>query len=270
LPNALAGDPPLNQVVTRTWEAGVRGTLENSLKWNASWFRADNRNDILFVAASQNGFGYFKNFGKTRRQGLELDLNTRISRVTLGGGYTFLDATYQSPEFVDGSSNSTNDEAAAGKKGFEGSIPIGVGARIPLIPQHMGKVYADIQATSKLTVDLGIVALSSSVARGNENNSHSPDGVYYLGPGTSPRYAVVNVGARYRVARKLELFAQISNLFDRHYYSGAQLGPVGFTSEGNFLARPLPAVNGEFPLQHSTFFAPGAPLGAWGGMRFRF
>ena len=27
LPNAMAGDPPLDQVVTRTWEAGARGSI---------------------------------------------------------------------------------------------------------------------------------------------------------------------------------------------------------------------------------------------------
>ena len=62
LPNALAGDPPLEQVVTRTWEAGLRGVFESSVNWNAGWFRADNRNDVLFVASTQTGFGYFRNF----------------------------------------------------------------------------------------------------------------------------------------------------------------------------------------------------------------
>ena len=101
LPNALAGDPPLNQVVTRTWEAGVRGGgADSKVSWSAGWFRADNRNDILFVASQQTGFGYFKNFGKTRRQGVELDLNSRIRRVNFGAGYTYLGATYQSAETV--------------------------------------------------------------------------------------------------------------------------------------------------------------------------
>ena len=72
LPNAMAGDPPLRQVVTRTFEAGARGRLRSNLRWNAGWFRAGNRNDILFVSSEQTGFGYFKNFGKTLRQGFEL------------------------------------------------------------------------------------------------------------------------------------------------------------------------------------------------------
>lgn len=36
----------------------------------------------------QTGFGYFKNFGSTRRQGVELGANGRVGGVTIGGGYT--------------------------------------------------------------------------------------------------------------------------------------------------------------------------------------
>ncbi len=96
LPNALVSDPPLKQVVTRTLEAGVRGTLENNLRWNAGWFRGENYNDLLFVASQQTGFGYFTNFGQTRRQGVEVNMSGKIKHFTLGGNYTFLDATYQS------------------------------------------------------------------------------------------------------------------------------------------------------------------------------
>jgi outer membrane receptor protein involved in Fe transport len=70
LPNALAGDPPLKQVVTRTFEAGIRnGQGESRLNWSAGWFRATNDNDLLFVTSDVTGNGYFKNFGQTLRQG---------------------------------------------------------------------------------------------------------------------------------------------------------------------------------------------------------
>lgn len=271
LPNAMAGDPPLKQVVTRTFEAGLRGgTSESRINWSAGWFFADNRDDILFVASEQTGFGYFKNFGKTRRQGVDVDLRTRIWRIGLGGGYTFLDATYQSEETVNGESNSSNDEAAEGLRGLEGAIEIEPGNRIPFIPQHMLKAFADFQATSKLSFNLSLNAFSSSYARGNENNQHEADGVYYLGPGKSGGYTVVNLAASYQVHRRLELFARINNLLDRQYFSAAQLGPTGFTDTGAFIARPLPAVDGEFPVRHSTFNAPGAPRIVWGGIRLRF
>lgn len=267
LPNAMAGDPPLEQVVTRTFEAGFRSGQESRVNWNFGWFRGENRNDILFVASEQTGFGYFKNFGKTRRQGFEADLNTRLWRFGLGGGYTYLDATYQSEEEVNGESNSSSDAEAPG---LEGLIEIEPGAKIPLIPQHMFKLFADLQATKKLSLNFGVLALSGAFARGNENNEHQPDGTYYLGEGRSPGYAVANFGARYELNRHVELFARVNNLFDKRYFTAAQLGPTGFTAQGNFIARPFAEVDDEYPLQHATFLAPGAPRAAWAGIRLKF
>jgi outer membrane receptor protein involved in Fe transport len=270
LPNAMAGDPPLQQVVTRTVEAGLRGTSEHGFRWSAGWFNAANHNDILFVASEQTGFGYFKNFDTTRRQGVELDANAKAGRVTLGGGYTFLHATFESTETVNGSGNSSNNLAKSVARGLEGTIDIQPGRKIPLIPSHLVKAYADVQITAKLLLDFGVIGISSSYARGNENNRHQPDGTYYLGAGKSPGYGVANLGARYRLHRRIELFAQVNNLFDRRYYSGAQLGPTGFTAAGAYIARPFAVVSGQYPVQQATFYAPGALRGASAGLRFHF
>ena len=270
LPNAMAGDPPLNQVVTRTVEAGVRGGLHTRTHWNAGVFFAENRDDILFVASTNTGFGYFKNFGRTRRQGLELGVKRQAGRVTFGAGYNWLSATFESRETVNGSGNSTNEEAQAGARGLEGTIDIEPGYRIPFIPTHTLKIYADVQATTALAIDVNVVGVSSSLARGNENGAHQPDGTYYLGPGDAPGYAVVDVSARFKATPWLQLFAQLNNLLDRRYYSAAQLGPAAFTQMGTFIARPLPAVNGAFPVQQSTFFAPGAPRALFVGTRLTF
>jgi outer membrane receptor protein involved in Fe transport len=265
LPNALVSDPPLQQVVTRTFEAGLRGGTEN-LRWSAGWFRGQNYNDLLFVASEQTGFGYFTNFGKTRRQGTEISISDRIRKFTLGGNYTFLDATYQSPQIVDGGSNSTND----GGQGMDGNIAISAGDQIPQIPRNLLKAYIEYQATSKISVDLDFDAVGRSFARGNENNLDKPDGVYYLGQSFSPGYGVVNLGGHYQVQKKVQLFVQINNLLNHRYYTAAQLGPSPYDNAGNFIARPFPSVDGEFPIRTTTFFAPGAPIGAWGGIRVRF
>ena len=262
LPNAMAADPPLKQVVTRTLEAGLRGKTESGLDWSAGWFRARNSNDILFVASTQTGYGYFKNFGETLRQGIELDADWKLRRLTTGLGYTLLDATYRSGETVSGSSNSSGDA--------NGVIQIQAGNRIPLAPRHSGKAFLDFHATRRLTIDAGSVAISSSFARGNENGLHRQDGKYFLGPGASPGYAVVNLGVRYRLMGHLLLLAQINNLADRHYFTAAQLGASGFTAQETYIARPFPAVNGNFPIQHTTFYAPAAPRSVWGGLRLSF
>jgi outer membrane receptor protein involved in Fe transport len=267
LPNALVGDPPLKQVVTRTLEAGLRGTLENNLRWSAGWFRAENYNDLLFVASQQTGFGYFLNFGKTLRQGAEISVSGKLRHFTLGGNYTFLDATYQSPQLIAGSSNSVSDGGA----GQEGNINIVPGDEIPQLPRNIFKAYAEYQPTSKISIDLDFDAVGRSFARGDENNLDKPDGVYYLGQGFSPGYGVIDLGAHYQVQKHVQFFLQINNLLNHRYYTAAQLGPTPYDNNQNFVGRPFPAdAAGDFPLRQSTFFAPGAPIGAWAGVRVRF
>lgn len=279
LPNALAGDPPLQQVVTGTWELGARGKPElpfvHNLNWNAGAFRAENHNDIQFVAAPETGTGYFQNFARTQREGFDANLNGRAGRVTWGFDYTFLLATYQSTETLDGSANNTNNLALAGYPGLDGVITVQPGDRIPLVPKHTGKAFADFQATPKLTFGLNEVAVSSAYARGNENNAYKADGLYYLGPGVSPGYAVTDFLAHYDLTKRLQLGIEIDNLFNHRYYTAAQLANTGLSAQGAVLSAPFPAYTtgpeaGSAPAQSATFFAPGAPRRAWVDLRLKW
>jgi outer membrane receptor protein involved in Fe transport len=266
LPNAMAGDPPLDQVRTSTWEVGLRGTRGESLSWNLGAFRAENRDDILFVADDQSGFGYFRNFGKTRRQGVEAGASATFGPVTVSANYTYLDATFRSEEALNGEGNSSNEEGA----GFEGEIEIEPGNRIPLIPRHIAKAMVQWQVLPMLSVSADAMNMGGSYARGNENNEHEADGVYYLGPGRTDRYTVVNFGAELHPMAQVRIFAQVNNAFDRRYYTGSQLGPTGFNTAGEFVARPFagPVIDGERPLLGTTFLAPGAPRSYWVGVRY--
>ena len=268
LPNAMAGDPPLHQVVTNTFEAGIRGSLSGPFKWNVGIFRADNRHDIMFVADDTSGFGYFRNFGKTRRRGVELGAAGHVGDWQFGANYTLLDATYRSSEALLGEGNSSNEEGA----GFEGTIDIEPGNHIPLIPRHMFKAFAQWQILPQWSATADFMAVSGSYARGNENNEHEPDGVFYLGRGRSGGYGVVNLGLEFKPVNALTMFAQVNNLLDHRYYTAAQLGSTGFDAAGNFVARPFagPIVDGERPITGSTFFAPGAPRAWWFGARYAF
>src|SRR5262249_60223314 len=114
--------------------------------------------------------------------------------------------------------------------GLEGTITIRPGDRIPLIPSHLFKLFADYRATSRLSVALDLIASSGMYARGNENNLSQPDGTYYLGAGSTSAYGVVNVGARYQIAKPLQLIAQVNNLFDSHYNTAPQPRPTRRTA----------------------------------------
>ena len=64
LDNALVGDPPLKQVVSHTYEAGLRGhfgsdSKQGVLDWNLGLFRAQNSDDIINVASSASGASIF-------------------------------------------------------------------------------------------------------------------------------------------------------------------------------------------------------------------
>ncbi len=279
LPNSLSSDPPLQQVVTDTWEVGLRGKPEiarfHNLSWNVGAFRDENHNDILFIAAPEIGTGYFQNFAKTLREGVDADLDGRIGPVTWGFDWTFLSATYQSVETLDGSANNTNSVALLGYPGLDGNITVHPGNRIPVIPKHTGKAYAIWQATHKLMFEMNEVIASSSYARGNENNAYTADGVYYVGPGVSPGYAVTNFRAHYDLTRHLQLAVQIDNLFNREYYTAAWLSNTVLTAQGAFQSMAFPAYAdgpdaGSAPSQSVTFFAPGAPRRAWVELKLRF
>ena len=268
LPNALAGDPPLDQVIARTVEGGITLTVAG-FNVRGGVFRTVSRDDILFVADDQAGFGYFRNFGRTRRQGADVDLAGRVGPLTLSAHYTYLDATYRNAETVGGAANSSNEGPAPG---FEGEIDIAAGDRIPLIPRHLFKAGMAIDPVRWLTVSADMVASAGVIARGNENGDHRADGVYYLGAGKTDAYAVVNIGAEIRPTRSMALYMQVKNLFDRNYATAAQLGATGFDARGNFVARPFagPVIEGERPLVNSTFYAPGAPRSVQAGMRLAF
>lgn len=271
LPNALAGDPPLRQVVARTVE--LRAALERpAWQLGASLFATTSSDDILFVSSTSSGYGYFRNFGQTRRQGLELSGQARRGSVALRASYTLLDASYRSAERVGGAANSTNDAPAPG---FDGTIAIQPGDRIPLIPRHTFKLALRWTPSERLTVEADMVAVSGVFARGNENNRHQPDGTFTLGQGRTASYAVANVGAQWRPLAdlpRLTVYTELRNVTGAHYATAAQLGATAFDAQGRYVARPFagPVIDGERPLLSSTFLAPGAPRTVELGLRFAF
>lgn len=271
LPNALVSDPALKQVVSRTFEVGLRSHHTGNYHWSANYFFGQNYNDLLFVASEQTGFGYFLNFGKTRRDGLELELARDWTHWSVGSNYTFLNATYQSPQVIDGGSNSTNDSALAGMPGLDGNIHIAPGDFIPQAPRNLFKLYGQYKPSPKLIVEMDIRAAGSSFARGNENNQDKPDGKFYLGSGKSAGYGVADIGARYQATRHVQFFAQLNNLLDKHYSTASQLGTTPFDNNDRFVARPFGTPygtgDGDIPIRSSAFLAPGTPFNIYGGLK---
>ena len=256
LPNAMAGDPPLKAVRTRTMELGLRGRTEEGSSWRIGLFRADNRDDLLFVADDAAGFGYFRNFGRTRRQGLEWGLETTLDRsVDLSLNGTLLDATWRSAETVRGDAHS----GSSGGPGQPGTITIRPGQRLPLVPRAMLKAGVAWRITEGWSLDLDGQAVAGSLARGNENGEHQPDGVTTLGPGRSAGYGLLHAALHWQPRAGWDITARVNNLLDRRYATAAQLGVAAFNAQGQVDPRPAGAEADGGALRSSTFFAPGAP-----------
>jgi len=249
LPNAMASDPPLRQVVSRTLEAGVRARTASGLRWNATLFRTMSYDDILFVSSSASS-GFFTNFGKTRRQGLEAALERSEGKFSWALNYSLIDAAYQSSAVLFSQANSTADA--------NGDIQVSPGNRIPGIPRQHLNAAANYDLTDRTTVGASAVAVSRQFARGNDNNRHQPDGVNFLGPGEIAGYALLNLNLDYKLDRGLRLFAKLANVFDRRYATTGAL-QQNFFPGGN-LAAPGAQVN-------ETFYAPGAPRALWVGIQ---
>ncbi len=272
LPNAMASDPYLRAVITGTAEVGLRGLIPapgSAARWYASWYRADNRDDILFVS-SGNGAGYFTNFGKTRRQGVEVGAAGKSrpaegSVLDWGASYARNDAKFQSRAVLLSENNSSRGSVAGLR---DNEIEVLPGDRVPGIPLHQFKFWGELALPAALKIGLELTAVSSEIARGNENNRHRA-GIFtnlygqtqtYRAGGSVPGRAVLNFNAGWQASRQWELFVRVNNLFDQRYFSAAVLGNNAFPA-GSFERNPD-------LWQRDLFAAPGAVRTVFAGLRW--
>lgn len=280
IPTALTSDPFLPQVRSLTTEIGLRGAAYNgSLSWNATAYRTELTDDILFVSLGQRNRGVFDTFGKTERDGFELNLKGRFGRHSLRAGYSRLNATFESSARIVNTSNSSSDRTP----GRLDEFTINPGDVIPGLPKHSFRLGWEMDATDSFTFGFSMVAQSFVFARGNENNESEPGGTdltgnaqipglgkRYVGKGKTSGFAVFNFNANYRIDKNLSLFGKVDNIFDRQYATAGDLAVNPFTS-GSFGARDSAGFNyNSFDWTHSLFVGPGAPRAVWFGLNYAF
>ena len=255
LPNAMAGDPPLNQVVAKTYETGLRGKLTETFKWNTSIYRTMNHDDIHFIQSSTLGgsLGYFDNVGRTKRQGFDLGLTGVIDKLFLRAGYSFVSAKYDSDLTLINEVNSTAGED-------DGEFQVRKGNYLAGIPKHQFKLRAQYEVLPKWTVGTNVVYYSDQFVHGNDNNSHVSGA---LTPGKLSGYTVINLDTQVDVGQGWKVFAKAINIFDKDYYSAGRFGETYFSSSGSW--------NGTDAGERSlTSVVPGAPRAGWIGVRYEF
>ncbi|CAM8364216.1 TonB-dependent receptor [Candidatus Methylopumilus planktonicus] len=269
LPAAMADDPPLKQVIAKTYDFGARGYLTDVIKWNASVYHTMNHRDIQFVRAERLNHGYFSNVGRTERQGLDLGLSGQLDKFRWSSSYSFIKATYDSDVDLLSPSNSSSDD---------GSISVKKGNYLPSIPKHQLKLRAQYQVTPDWSVGANLIGFTKQYIWGNENNQHQPnaaesdertacgiesDSPLTKGPacgsGRIKGYTVVNLDTQYNIGQGWSAFAKAINIFDQNYNVSGRLAETMFDSTG--------AYGSETNVRG---LLPGAPRAGWIGFRYEF
>ncbi len=239
LPNAFLADPPLNQVVTKSIEGGLRGNYADMIDWNFGIFHTVNNDDIIFqsTGGTTGNTGFFDNIGDTKRVGVELGLNGDYDNVSWFMNYSFVHATFDDSLTV-ASPNHPLQNAA-------GSIAVESGDRIPGIPEHTLKLGADYAFNDAISFGADMTANSDQYLRGDEANLLD----------TVDGYVVVNLHGRYQINDTFSIFARIDNVFDTDYETFGLLGEP----DEVFASFTDP-----------RFMGAGAPIGGWVGIKASF
>jgi len=247
LPNSFTADPPLEQVVAKTWEGGFRGDLNNAvgkgdLKWNLGYFHTMNTNDIIFRRDLNSGLisqGFFQNVGKTRRYGIEAgtqinypQLFSSIDDWHFSTNYTYLNARFLSG--FDSLDPLDHDQIAR----------VDQGDKIPGIPEHIFKATIGVDLWQKLSLALDGRYSGDQVFRGDEANNNPKLSGYW----------VFNARAEYKFTENVALFGKLDNIFDNNYNS---FGVYGDAS----------SIPGNFGTGNDRFVSPGMPRAGWLGVR---
>jgi outer membrane receptor protein involved in Fe transport len=242
----LIADPPLKQVVSRTVEAGFRGTKElniGTLGWKIGGFRATNADDILAIPSPEvQGFGYFQNVGRTRRQGIEAQVNLTSKALQLYASYTLVDARFLDALTLNSRSPFADDD---------GNIQVQPGNRIPSVPRNRVKLGVDYSITDAFKVGGDALFVASQYFAGDESNQAT----------RLPGYSVFNVHASYQVNKTIQFYGRVDNVFDNRY---ATYGTFFQTDDvPNF-------ANGGAPFTDPRSVSPARPRAFYAGMKATF
>jgi outer membrane receptor protein involved in Fe transport len=242
----LVSDPPLKQVVSRTVEAGLRGTKDLSigtLGWKIGVFRAKNTDDILAIPSPVlQGFGYFQNVGTTRRQGIEAEVTLRSAALQLYASYALVDA-----RFLDALKVGSNSPFAD----VSGNVQIRPGNRIPAIPRSRIKAGIDYSVTDAFKVGADALFVSTQYVVGDESNQAQ----------RLPSYAVLNLHASYQINKTFQIYARADNVFDNRYATYGRFFATGAVP--NF-------ANGDAPFTDPRSVSPARPRAFYAGLRATF
>lgn len=176
----------------KAWEAGAKWEVaQGHLLLTAAAFRIDKNN-----AREQTAPNLWESVGKLRSEGFEFGLNGNITpRLAVFGGYTYLDAKVR---------HSTD--------------PLIDGTRFANVPKHNISLLTTYAFTEQFT--LGAQAYYRSRIWGGGTGA---------GTASVPGYWKFDAVARYKLNDKVQLRANVLNIFDKRYYDAIYRSSTPFS-----------------------------------------
>ena len=253
LENALVSDPPLQQVVSHTFEGGGRGAIPlpqdyGQLTYKAGYFHTTSTNDIISVPSVFSGQGYFANVPETLRQGIEAGVEYDHGPWNFYGNYALINATYQFSGKL--STNSPSANAA-------GNIFIHPGDNIPGIPRNLGKIGAEYHVTPRFVVGMDTILVGSQYYIGDDSNQQPQ----------LPFYYAINGHASYQLTDHVQVFTLVNNLTNNHY---ATYGAFYQTATTGSLVNSTLAANANAATPDARAVTVAQPLSVYGGIKITF
>lgn len=206
----------LRPALSDHYEVGAKTFLGPNTRVNAALFHVDTSDEIV-VDTTVGGRTTYKNAGGTKRQGLELSVDSDLGHgFFVYGAYTYLKAEY-TDSFTGGGAT---------------PVTVAAGSQLPGVPQSF--LFLDLvwrHAASGFYV--GMENRLSSRIYANDTNTAFADGY---------QVSDLRVGVNRRIDRfTVQVFARMNNMFDELFISGLAVNDSGGyfyapAAERNFLA----------------------------------
>jgi outer membrane receptor protein involved in Fe transport len=254
----LTDDPPLKQVVSKSWEAGLRGEHKHwdgqRFTWSLGYFNTLNTDDILNVAATTTGRGYFLNAGDTLRQGFEAAIGYQTLRWSAYASYAYVDATFRDDLILPAPNTPGAAECPITEEGDEEAACnfVTAGDNLPGIPNHRFKAGIQYWLTPQWKVGTDLVAASSQFFFGDEANNNDK----------LAGYSRVDLSTSYDFSENVQIYGLVKNLFDRRY---GLYGTFFDTEEATEAAEPQ-----GLTLTDPRSITPSQPFALYGGVKVKF
>lgn len=185
-----AGNRALKPEKGTIGEAGVEIFTSHSFRIRATGFYRNTKDAILYTTDSAFNSRY-KNVSKQKNYGVELEASYTAGKFSITANYTF----------TDGKTTSAFD---------------GTGAQLTKdttyynlyrIPKNAFNITAGVQATKSFYIS----ALLHAVSKREEF-------IYGASPETLKAYTTVDVYAEYKISKKLKVYTDFRNIFDKKYF----------------------------------------------------